>query len=288
MSNRPTAALSRPLWMLGLALAAVAFAPVQPVRAGGFGPVAVFSGTWVAASPDAAAPLVTLTLHASEAGLSGTMTRFAIAVAGNRIGGTALGAPPAALANVRVRDGGVQFTWAGEEPLRGGTVRFVLQGTDVGYLVLPASAGEIDKLMAANPAASGFSPVIAVRRQTAGAEGASPSGRATFEDWEATTTAHLINAAELQYRFVHHRYAAYGELVRSGILRKTAGQQFTVVVKTLDDVDDPLPGYAVRVTVSPHGDSYQLSIVRRPSGARPAGVFSDETGALFEGTATGS
>jgi hypothetical protein len=287
MSDGRTIVLWRSLGMLGLALGAAAFVPIQPVRAGGFGPVAVFSGTWVAESPGAAAPFVTLTLRGAQDGLSGTLTRFAIAIAGNRITGTALGAPPSALGDVRVRDGEVQFSWSGEEPLRGGTVRFVLQGTDVGYLVLPASAGEIDKLLAANPAASGFSPVIAVRRRTEGSEGSSPPPRsAASEDWEATATARLVNAAELQYRFVNHRYVGYDELVRSRLLRKTAARQFTVVAKTLDAVDDQLPGYAVRVTVSAYGDSYQLSIVRRSSGAPSTGIFSDESGTLFEGTAS--
>ncbi len=287
MNGRRTLVLPRPKWVFGLALGAAAFTPVQPLCAGGFGPVAVFSGTWVAANPGAVAPFMALTLRAGEAGFSGTMTRFAVAVDGNRIAGAARNAPPATLADVRVSGGEVEFTWAGEEPLGGGAVRFVLQGTDVGYLVLPASAGEIKKLMAANPGASGFSPVIALRRKTEGT-GVTSTSASAAPSWEAPATARLINAAELQYRFAHHRYAAYDQLVRSGVLRKTAAQQFTVVPKTIDAVDDPLPGYAVRLTMSANGQSYQLSIVQRASGARPTGVFSDESGVLFEANATTS
>ena len=55
MTYRQTAPARRAIWVLGLALGAAEFAAIQPARAGGFGPMAVFSGTWVAENPGAAA-----------------------------------------------------------------------------------------------------------------------------------------------------------------------------------------------------------------------------------------
>lgn len=101
------------------------------------------------------------------------------------------------------------------------------------------------------------------------------------EKWEVTTVASLINAAEFQYRFANGIYADYPTLVRSGQLQKTRGQ-FTVAPKTVQSVSDPLPGYLIRLVVTPDGRSYQLSIQEKTFVDCALGIFSDETGTIFD------
>jgi hypothetical protein len=101
------------------------------------------------------------------------------------------------------------------------------------------------------------------------------------EKWEVTTVASLINAAEFQYRFANGIYVDYPTLVRSGQLQKTRGQ-FTVAPKTVQSVSDPLPGYLIRLVVTPDGRSYQLSIQEKTFVDCALGIFRDETGIIFD------
>ena len=94
----------------------------------------------------------------------------------------------------------------------------------------------------------------------------------------------LINTAEAQYKFAHGVYADYAKLLRSGQLKDTGGREFTVLPWNLQSETDPLPGYRLRLLVAPHGVSYQLSIQQATADCG-TGLFSDETGVIFEGHA---
>lgn len=168
----------------------------------------------------------------------------------------------------------------GDSSLRGGQARFVVQGTEVAYLLIPVSTEEMQKIMSDNPGASGFASIIWMRHKSeAGNEKRQES---SAEKWEVATVVSLINAAEFQYRFAHGIYADDPTLVRSGQLLKTRGQ-FTAVPKTVQSVSDPLPGYLIRLVVTPDGRSYQLSIQQKKFVDCALGIFSDETGIIFDG-----
>lgn len=92
-----------------------------------------------------------------------------------------------------------------------------------------------------------------------------------------------VKRGSFQYRFAHRIYADYPTLVRSGQLQKTAGRQFTFAPKTVESVSDPLPGYLIRVVITPDGRSYQLSIQKKTFVDCAPGLFSDETGIIFDG-----
>ena len=116
----------------------------------------------------------------------------------------------------------------------------------------------MQKIASDNPGASGFAPIIWMRHESEAANEKQQESLA--EKWEVTIMARLINAAEFQYRFANRIDADYPTLGRSGQLEKTAGRQFTFVPKTVESVSDLLPGYIIRVVVTPDGRSYQLSI----------------------------
>ncbi|MGC1675318.1 MAG: hypothetical protein WA739_23865 [Candidatus Acidiferrales bacterium] len=253
----------------------------QTNRVAAFDPLAAFVGTWTATKPNENAPFLVLKLSDSDGKLLGTISHFKIGVVGNgRIVGSPLNTAESPVSDLTVREGQVFFAWMGDPPLHGGQARFVVQGTEVGYLLIPASPEEMQEIISDNPGASGFAPIIWMRRKSeAGNEKRQES---SAEKWEVTTVASLINAAEFQYRFANGIYADYPTLVRSGQVQKTRGQ-FTVVPKTVQSVSDPLPGYLIRLVVTPDGRSYQLSIQEKTFADCAFGLFSDETGVIFDG-----
>jgi hypothetical protein len=254
----------------------------QTNRVSAFNPLRAFVGTWTATKPNEKAPFLVLKLSESDGKLSGTISHFKIAVVGNgRIMGSPLNTAESPVSDLTVREGEVVFAWRGDPPLHGGQVRFVLQGTEVAYLLIPVSAEEMQKIASDNPGASGFAPIIWMRHESEAANEKQQESLA--EKWEVTIMARLINAAEFQYRFANRIYADYPTLVRSGQLQKTAGRQFTFVPKTVDSVSDLLPGYLIRVVVTPDGRSYQLSIQEKTFVDCAPGLFSDETGIVFDG-----
>jgi hypothetical protein len=253
----------------------------QTNRVSAFNPLRPFVGTWAATKPNENDPFLVLKLSESDGKLFGTISHFKIGVVGNgRIIGSPLNTAESPVSDLTVREGQVFFAWMGDPPLRGGQARFVVQGTEVAYLSIPVSAEEMQKIMSHNPGATGFAPIIWMHHKSeAGNEKRQES---SAEKWEVTTVASLINAAEFQYRFANGIYADYPTLVRSGQLQKTRGQ-FTAVPTTVQSVSDPLPGYLIRLVVTPDGRSYQLSIQEKMFVDCALGIFSDETGIIFDG-----
>jgi hypothetical protein len=87
-------------------------------------------------------------------------------------------------------------------------------------------------------------------------------------------------------KFAEGSYADYATLLRSGQLEETDGREFTIRPGNLRSETDPLPGYWLRLSMSPDGNSYQLSIRERNADCGE-GLFSVETGVVFEGRARG-
>jgi hypothetical protein len=214
------------------------------------------------------------------------MSHFKIGVVGTgRIVGSQVTAAESPVSDLTVSEGELGFVWSGDPPLRGGQVRFVAQGTKVAYLLIPVSIEEMKKIMSDSPGASGFIPIIWMRRKSETRN--EKQQESSAEKWEITTEASLINAAEFQYRFANGIYADYSTLLRSGLLQETGARQFTLVPKNIQSASDPLPGYLLRLMLSSDGSSYQFLIQEKTSADCAPGVFSDETGVIFEGHTLG-
>ena len=182
--------------------------------------------------------------------------------------------------DLTVGDGDLRFVW-GEPPLGGDEASFVLEGTKIAQLVVMVSAEQAQKIMADNPRASGFNPVIYMNREAKTDKEKQTEGSA--EEWEIGTMLRLINTAEAQYKFAHGIYANYATLLRSGQLKETGGSEFTLLPRNLRSETDPLPGYRLRLLISQDGSSYQLSIQETTADCG-TGLFSDETGVISKAT----
>lgn len=256
-------------------------AVAQTNRPATYDPLNAFVGTWAAKRPGENTPFLILKLQESNSKLSGTMSHFKIGVIGNGtiIGNPGMGESP--VAGLTVGDGDLRFVW-GEPPLGGDEAKFVLEGTKKAQVVIMVSPEQMQKIMAETPGASGFNPVIYVSREAEADTGRQPESSA--EKWEIGIMAGLINTAEAQYKFVHGIYANYATLLRSGQLKETGGREFTLLPRNFQSEADPLPGYRFRLLISQDGSSYQLSIQERTADCG-TGLFSDETGVVFEGHA---
>lgn len=246
-----------------------------------YDPLNAFVGTWAARAPGEHTPFLVLKLRESNGVLRGTMSHFKMGIAGN---GTITGSPSmgeSPLVDLTVGDGDLSFVWSGDLPLRGDQAKFVVEGTKKAYVVIVASSpDQFQKIIADNPGASGFNPVIYLSRETE-TDNEKQTEKAP-EKWEVRAMAGLINTAEAQYRFAHATYADYSTLFRSGQLEATGGREFTLLPRNLHSETDPLPGYRIHLLVSQPGTSYQLSIQARTADCG-TGLFSDETGVIFEG-----
>lgn len=256
----------------------------QTNRPSTYDPLNAFVGTWVARRLGENTPFLVLKLHESNGKLSGTMSHFKIRVIGNGTITGDLGIGESPVADLTVGDGDLRFVW-GEPPLGGDEARFVLEGTEKAQVVIMVSAEQTQKIMADNPAASGFNPMIHVSREAETDNGKQTESSA--EKWEIGMMAGLINTAEAQYKFAHGIYADYATLLHSGQLKETGGREFTLLPRSLQSETTPLPGYQLRLLISQDGSSYQLSIQQRTADCA-TGLFSDETGIIFEGHALDS
>jgi hypothetical protein len=287
--NLPRTAMTCLVGMVaGAVVVTITLAPAltQTNRTSTFDPVSAFVGTWTATKPNESIPFLTLKLRESGGKLIGTMSHFKIGVVGTgRIVGSRVIAAESPVSDLTVSEGEVGFVWSGDPPLRGGQVGFVVQGTKVAYLLIPVSDEEMKKIMSDSPGASGFIPIIWMRRKPEA--GNEKQQESSVEKWEITTAASLINAAEFQYKFANGVYADYSTLLRSGELQKTGGRQFTLVPKNLQSATDPLPGYLLRLLVSPDRSAYQFSIQDKTSADCASALFSDETGVIFDGHTLG-
>jgi len=258
-----------------------ASAVAQRNRPSTYDSVNAFVGTWAARRPGENTPFLVLKLRASNGELAGTVSHFKLGVIGN---GTITGTPllgESPVAHLTIGHGDLFFMW-GEPPLGGDDAKFVLEGTKKAMLVIMVSGEQGQEIMANNPAASGFNPVIYMSREAETDNGKQTESSA--EKWEIGNMAGLINTAEAQYKFAHGIYANYATLLHSGQLKETGGREFTLVPRSLQSETDPLPGYRLRLLLSRDGSSYQLSIQQKTADCG-TGLFSDETGVIFEGHA---
>jgi hypothetical protein len=254
----------------------------QTNQSSGHDPVNAFVGTWTAKAQGESTPFLVLKLHEGNGKLTGTMSHFKIGVTRN---GTITGNPvpgESPVADLTVGDGDLRFVW-GEPPLGGDEAKFVLEGTRKAQVVIIVSPEQMQEIRAANPRAAGFNPVIYVSRETA-SDNQKQTERSAEEKLEAGIMARLIDTAEAQYKFAHGTYASYETLLSSGQLKKTGGREFALLPRNLQSETDPLPGYRLRLLISHDGNSYQLSIQEKTADCG-AGLFSDETGVIFEGHA---
>ena len=240
-----------------------------------------FVGTWIARTSGENDPFLILKFREMNGKLTATMNHFKIAVTntGGIVGTHGLqGDSP--VEDLRVLDGEVDFAWNSDDQLRGDRAKFVLQGTTKARLVIMVTAEQIQRVMADNPGASGFNPVIYLN--CVEPENQKQVASPREKSWEPGMMAVLINTAEAQYKFATGVYADYPTLLHSGQLKETGAREFTVLPGNLQSASDPLPGYRLHLLTSPNGSSYQLSIQEK---ARDCGIglFTDETGVVFEG-----
>jgi hypothetical protein len=239
-----------------------------------------FVGTWQAKTAGENAPWLILKFRGTNGTLIGTLSHFTLGVIGT---GTVVGksglAGESAISDITIGAADLSFTWKADPPLQGGRMQFVVEGTQTAYLILPVSRQEMETIMRQSPGASGFNPIVSLTRE----KESSPQNKteSSVQNWEAGMMARLINSAEAQYRFTNGRYASYSTLLRSGQLKETSSTRFTVVPGDLQSEADPLPGYEVRLLVSPDGGAYQLSILDKK--ACGTDLFTDESGVVFEG-----
>ncbi len=273
-------------WSVGILIVGLA-APNTPVlaqtnRFSTEDSLHAFVGTWMARTSGVNIPFLVLKLREKDGKLSGTINQFKIAVtATGAIVGTQGMPGDSPIEDLSISDGDLGFVWNSEARLRGDRVKFILQGTKKARLVILVSAEQIRKVMADNPGAGGFNPVIYLNRELESEnekQVASPSGKW----WEPGMMAVFVNTAEAQYKFATGVYADYPTLLQSGQLKETGGREFTVLPGNLQSISDPLPGFSLRLLKSPNGDSYQLSIQEKVKNCG-VGLFTDETGVIFEG-----
>jgi hypothetical protein len=260
-----------------------ASAVAQTNRPSAYDPLNAFVGTWTAKRPGETTPFLVLKLHESDSKLTGTMNHFKLAVIGNGtiVGNPGIGESP--VTELSVSNGDLWFVWS-EPPLAGDKAKFVLGGTKRGFLVILVPAEQAQRIVADNPRASGFNPVIYVSREEGTDTDNEKRTEGSPEKWQVGNMAGLINTAEAQYKFAHGVYADYATLLRSGQLKDTGGREFTLLPRNFQSETDPLPGYRLRVLISQDGNSYQLSIQETTTDCG-TGLFSDETGVVFEGHA---
>src|SRR3979411_1780498 len=106
--------------------------------------------------------------------------------------------------------------------------------------------------------------------------------KAQLRDGRSWLWPSVINAGEFQYNLKNGIYADYPTLVRSGELQKMVERRVTLYPKTLNSETNPLPGYLLRLLVSPDGTFYQFSIQQKTSAQCALGLYGDETGIVFE------
>ncbi len=269
-------------------IAIAKLALVMPVHAQqrlapAYDPVGAFVGTWTATAPGEQAPFLVLKLRESDGKLTGTASHFKLRAVHGRPGGTPEPGESSIADLTLYPSGDFGFVWDSDPILRGDQVKFSLHGTEEAVLVIMmADREQFEKIADENQHVGGFDPVITLRRGSASEQRQAESS----EKWEPGFMVELINTAEAQYRFAYGRYADYPTLLSSRQLEQTRSHEFTAPLRNSQFVDDPLPGYALRLWLSPDGNSYQLSI-REKNANCGEGLFSDETGVVVEGRPDG-
>jgi hypothetical protein len=245
-----------------------------------------FVGTWIAKTTGESAPYLVLKFKETNGALTGSTTHMRIALTGKgKITGSPARPGESSLDNLTIWGSDLSFTWNGEARFPGIQARFVVKGTQQALLVIalrPEDTQQVQKIMKENPGTSGFTPVIALSRETEAAH--EMRKESPTERWEVTFMAAFINTAEAQYKFKNGRYADYATLLHSGQLKETLGHEFHIAPDSYESETDPLPGYHLRLLIPPDAGSYQL-FIREKTQDCGMGIFTDETGAIFEGNA---
>lgn len=256
---------------------ALTVAMAQSRPAGKFDPLSTYVGTWVATNPGESAPFLVLRLSVVNAELQGTMSHFKIGgVRNGELVLSPLTFAESPISDLNLSDSGLWFVWGGDAPFHGGKMRFIAEGTNVASLNLFMNPGEGEEIFAHNKGLRGLPPRIQLHRE--GTVGSQDQLRDPADDWKPLATVWLINEAEVQYRFDHGVYADYATLLNSGQLERTGGHNWTIVPVNLQSKSEPLPGYVIRLDLSPH--SYKMSIVGKTSANCTFGLFSNETGVV--------
>jgi hypothetical protein len=253
----------------------VALAQSRP--AGKFDPLSMYVGTWVATNPGESAPYLVLRLSVVNAELQGTMSHFKIGgVRNGELVLSPLTFAESPISELTLADSSLWFVWGGDAPFHGGKMKFIADGTNVALLQLFMNPGEDEEIITHNRGLRGLPPRIQLHRE--GTAGSQVQLKDPANDWKPLATAWLINEAEVQYRFDHGVYADYAALLNSGQLERTGGHNWTLMPVNLQSKGDPLPGYVIRLDLSPQ--SYKLSIVGKTSENCTFGLFTSETGVV--------
>lgn len=260
-----------------------------------FDPLDAFVGTWVATNANEQTPYMILRVEERGGKLAGSMNRFRFAIGGK---GMPVGREPAAgevsLPDLKLYGGDIGFTWRVNPPFEGLQTQFVAEGTELAMLVFLVPGPAISRIMAENPGANAFNPVISLRRVSRNPLHQPTPGDVTSVppwipgDWQPPFMAQLINTAEVQYKMKHGVYGDYLTLLRSGQLEYTGNHDFTLTPGNLRRgralaESDPLPGYSFRLALSADKKAYRLSMRPKAMTTCRDDVMTDETGIVTAG-----
>src|ERR1700733_9526712 len=154
----------------GILLMAIAFAglgsltdfaasPRQTTGTGASDPLSGYIGTWIATNPGETSPFLVLKLSEAEGALTGTMSHFTAGAAHD--GGITwrpLSYAADRLSYFKVGDSALSFKWIGDRPFDAEDVKFVAEGTDIAYVLLPISREEMERFVVDNRL-SRFDPI---------------------------------------------------------------------------------------------------------------------------------
>jgi hypothetical protein len=94
----------------------------------------------------------------------------------------------------------------------------------------------------------------------------------------------VMNTAQMRFNLANHRYAPLTELIAYEETRKMANSGYAQPVPgsvVIGTVEDPLPGYALRVTVGSDGKSYAITATKNDGPCKFYGAATDERGIIF-------
>lgn len=114
-----------------------------------------------------------------------------------------------------------------------------------------------------------------------------PSGaRPKATPLEAVNVVRLINTAEADYKFKMGKYANWRDMLNSPIFRKTLARTqdvYRLEKNALARGPEVIPGYQLRLVVSPAGDHYVLSLEEVRVKECATFFYSDDRGLIQEG-----
>ena len=95
----------------------------------------------------------------------------------------------------------------------------------------------------------------------------------------------VFNTAEMRYNQANHHFANASELLNFDETKKLAANtgysQPVAGSIAIGSADDPLPGYALRLSVGVDGKSYTITATKKASPCGAFGVMTDERGIIY-------